>query len=155
MRPHAKKAQIELTTEIENHLPDMMADQRKLKQVLVNLMNNAIKFTEPGGRVTLRVYWDRSDDLVFQVEDTGIGMASEQIPLVFGKFHQIDSALNRKYAGTGLGLPLAQALAELHGGQLTLESELGRGTVATVRLPATRLLADDTRADLHDVRATG
>ncbi len=155
MRPHAEKAKIELTTEIEDQLPDMIADQRKLKQVLVNLMNNAIKFTEPGGRVTLRVYWDRSVDLVFQVEDTGIGMASEQIPLVFGKFHQIDSALNRKYAGTGLGLPLAQALAELHGGQLTLESELGRGTVATVRLPARRLLVDDTRANLPDVRATG
>ncbi|MDJ0896696.1 MAG: ATP-binding protein [Alphaproteobacteria bacterium] len=153
MRPHAEKAKIKLTTEIEDHLPDMIADQRKLKQVLVNLMNNAVKFTEPGGRVTLRVYWDKCDELVFQVEDTGIGMASEQIPFVFGKFHQIDSALNRKYEGTGLGLPLAQALTKLHGGKLVLDSELGRGTVATVRLPATRLLADETPANPRNVRA--
>ncbi len=155
VRPHAEKAKIELNAQFEDHLPDMIADQRKLKQILVNLLNNAVKFTEPGGRVTLRAYWDQSDELVFEIEDTGIGMAPEHIPSVFNKFHQIDSALNRKYEGTGLGLPLSRALTELHGGKLILESELGRGTLAIVRLPATRLLSTETGVSARDVRAAG
>ncbi len=74
----------------------------------------------------------------FRIADTGIGMAPEDIPTAFSKFRQIDSALNRKYEGTGLGLPLAKALTELHGGSLEIESALGAGTTVTVRLPAAR-----------------
>ena len=118
----------------------LRADERKLKQILVNLMTNAIKFTNSGGTVTLRA-WSRPDSgFVLQVEDTGIGIAPDDIPKALSQFGQVDSALNRKYEGTGLGLPLTKALVEQHGGALDLQSEVGVGTIVTVRLPAARIL---------------
>ena len=122
-------------------LPLLWADTRKLKQVLVNLLSNAVKFTPPGGRVSLRVSCDPDRGYLFQVEDTGIGIAPEDIPKALAAFQQIDSELNRKYEGTGLGLPLAKAFVEQHGGSLVLHSVVEQGTLATVTLPAERILA--------------
>lgn len=140
IRPHAQKSEIELLLEVPDNLPFLLADERKLKQILVNLMSNAVKFTEGGGSVTLRADWRLESGVEFEVMDTGIGMAREDIPVAFAKFHQIDSALNRKYEGTGLGLPLTKALTELHGGTLRLDSELGQGTRVTVWLPRSRVV---------------
>ena len=124
-------------------LPALFADARRIKQVLINLLSNAVKFTEDGGTVTVKA-WHNLDGFVIQVVDTGIGIKSSDIPKALGRFQQVDSDLNRKYEGTGLGLPLAKALVEQHGGSLDLQSRLGVGTTVTVRLPAERELSPQT-----------
>ncbi|HEY9652114.1 MAG TPA: ATP-binding protein [Coleofasciculaceae cyanobacterium] len=111
------------------------ADQRRVKQILFNLLGNAIKFTPEGGTVILRV-WREHHSAVFQIEDTGIGIAQDQIPLLFQKFQQLDSAYHRTYEGTGLGLALTKQLVELHGGRIEVESMVDNGSVFTVWLPA-------------------
>jgi PAS domain S-box-containing protein len=144
----AEQGGIKLELELSDQLPALRADKRKLKQILINLLSNAIKFTDAGGRVTLMA-WCRGDSgHVFQVIDTGIGMRLEDIPRALAPFEQVDNGLNRKFEGTGLGLPLTKALAELHGGTLDLQSQLGSGTTATVRFPAERIVRSprDTKA---------
>ena len=114
------------------------ADERRIKQILVNLLGNAVKFTKPGGEVKVSAY-KAPEGLILAVADTGIGMSQEDIPLAMAHFGQIDSSLGRKYEGTGLGLPLARQLAELHGGTLTIDSTPNVGTTVTVTLPAERI----------------
>ena len=101
-----------------------------------------IKFTDAGGRVTFRA-WYGDGGMVFQVADTGIGIAAENITIALAPFRQVEHGLARKYHGSGLGLPLAKSLAELHGGSLDLQSEPGVGTTITVRLPASRVVVID------------
>lgn len=112
-----------------------------MKQVLINLLSNAVKFTQAGGRVIVAADADESG-VRFIVRDTGIGMRPEDIPKALSPFGQIDSALARQYAGTGLGLPLAKELVELHGGHLRIDSELGRGTTVTITLPPERTVVE-------------
>ena len=114
------------------------ADAAKLRQILLNLLSNAMKFTRPGGEIELRVSELAEEGLAFTVEDTGIGMSAEELPIALAPFGQIDSSLARKYEGTGLGLPLTKALVELHGGALSIASEPGRGTAVTVSIPGRR-----------------
>jgi signal transduction histidine kinase len=121
--------------------PRLRIDELKLKQILLNLLSNAIKFTPPGGRVQVATALD-SDGFVIKVRDTGIGIASNDLPKVLIPFTQLDSKLSRKHGGTGLGLPLTKGLVELHGGSLAIESEVGVGTTVTVRLPAARIAGD-------------
>jgi PAS domain S-box-containing protein len=137
---HAKTGEVALDLDIRDDLPLLWADERKLKQILVNLLANAVKFTEPGGAVTFRAWCREDSGFVFQVVDTGIGIAASDIPKALLQFGQIDSNLSRKYEGTGLGLPLSKALIELHGGSLDLQSQLGVGTTVTVRFPPNRLI---------------
>ncbi|WP_162917325.1 sensor histidine kinase [Dongia deserti] len=125
--------------EIAHELPILRADERRVRQILLNLLSNAVKFTPRGGRVRLIAFCDEKE-FVVQVADTGIGMAKEDIPRALERFGQLDSDLNRKYEGTGLGLPLTKKLAELHGGRLEIESELCVGTKVTVAFPAERLV---------------
>jgi PAS domain S-box-containing protein len=117
----------------------LMADRRMIKQILRNLISNAIKFTPPGGTVAVSVV--RADDLglCLDIEDTGIGMAPEDIPLALDRFSQVDSTLARPYEGTGLGLSLAKSLVEKHGGVLEIDSAPGCGTTVRVRFPAERV----------------
>jgi len=138
VKQRARENQLDLNVEIRGTLPILYADERKVKQVLMNLLSNAVKFTEPGGAVTLKAWHQMDSGFVFQVIDSGIGMAPHDIPKALSQFGQIDSDLNRKYDGTGLGLPLSKSLVEMHGGSLDLQSQLGVGTTATVRLPAVR-----------------
>jgi signal transduction histidine kinase len=112
------------------------ADTTKLKQILLNLLSNAVKFTQFGGTVQLSVQRAAGDRVEIAVADTGIGMNAEEIALALQPFRQADNSHTRKYQGTGLGLPLANALVELHGGKLTIESAPGSGTKVIVRLPA-------------------
>ena len=116
----------------------LWGDERKLKQILINLLSNAVKFTPEGGSVTLEVCDSEDGSISFRVIDTGIGMASSSIPQIMEPFTQVDSNLNRKYEGTGLGLPLTKALVDLHGGRLEIHSQLGDGTTAVVCLPPER-----------------
>jgi signal transduction histidine kinase len=120
-------------------MPILWAEQRRIKQVLINLLSNAVKFTPSGGGITITLRRERDDGLAIAVSDTGIGIRQEDMAVVMAPFGQVDTGLNRKFEGTGLGLPLTRAFVEMHGGQLTLESALGKGTTATVRLPAKRI----------------
>ncbi|MBD1923582.1 GAF domain-containing protein [Microcoleus sp. FACHB-831] len=124
---------LQLSMEIAPNVTVCVADQRRLKQILVNLLSNAVKFT-PIGSVTLKV--NQTEDTVhFSVIDTGIGIAEADLANLFQPFRQLDSGLNRKYEGSGLGLALSCKLAKLHGGNITVESELGRGSCFTLHLP--------------------
>jgi PAS domain S-box-containing protein len=127
-------------TEIEPYLPMLIGDERALTQILINLLSNAFKFTPSGGRVTLRVQRGAAGGIELEVADTGIGIAPEHITTVLSPFGQVEGPLQRRHNGTGLGLPLARALTELHHGRLTLRSVLGKGTRVVVWLPARRLL---------------
>jgi signal transduction histidine kinase len=131
-------AKVHLTVESDADLPKIHADERKLKQIVMNLVSNAVKFTPAGGDVAVLSFVDEAGDLSIEVRDTGIGMAPEEIPKALAAFGQVDSSLARKHEGTGLGLPLVKALVEMHGGRFTLTSERGRGTSAIVTLPKTR-----------------
>ena len=129
---------------IELRLPEttvrLRADRTRLMQVLINLMSNAVKFTPEKGRITLAASVAASGDLIVSVIDTGIGMTEPEIAIALEPFGQVDNTLSRAFEGTGLGLPLARKLTELHGGQLQVASVKGRGTTVTVTLPAARVL---------------
>ena len=135
----ARRAEIDFGTEIAKPLPELIGDPAKLTQILVNLLSNAIKFTAPGGKVRLRVERCLHQGITFQVEDTGIGMSAEQIPIALTPFGQIETGLARKRDGVGLGLPLTKRLVELHGGTIEIDSEPGKGTVVSAHLPEERL----------------
>ena len=138
MRSRAERGGLTLTADVPPGLPLLMADERKLKQVLLNLLSNAIKFTKPGGRVTAAVRAGDTGAVTITVSDTGIGIAKEDIAIALAPFSQIDSALNRRFEGTGLGLPLAKALTELHQGEFGIASGPDQGTRVTVSFPAAR-----------------
>lgn len=132
----ATKKDIKLITLIEGDLEEITLDVRRVRQILINLLNNAVKFTPNGGRVTLEVNASQADRTVyFKVKDTGIGIAQENISKLFQPFVQIDSSLNRQYSGTGLGLALVRRIVEMHGGTVSVTSELGKGSEFTVSLP--------------------
>lgn len=138
-RQKARDRAIELTFEA-NLLPEQdtfVGDPRRIQQILDNLLSNALKFTGNEGQVNLRVRRE-NQTAVLQVEDTGIGIAEAQIPLLFKKFQQLETSRQRQYPGTGLGLALSQQLAELHGGSIHVNSRVGVGSVFTVRLPLQR-----------------
>ena len=136
----ARASNVDFEIEADSDLPPIRADRRKMLQILVNLISNGIKFSHAGDRVTLKISSDPEEGYLFRISDTGIGISSADIPTAMAPFGQVESDLNRKYEGGGLGLPLTRALAEMHGGTLTLESEPGVGTIATVRLPPDRIV---------------
>ena len=136
----ATKQGVELIVVAEDKLPRLRADAKKIRQILLNLLTNAIKFTQRGGRITVTVWARSGSGYVLQVADTGIGISLEDIPKALGVFGQVDSSFSRKHEGTGLGLPLTKSLAELHGGSLDLQSQPGVGTTVTIRFPAERLV---------------
>ncbi len=136
----AKEGKVKLNLHIPHNLPSLRGEEKAMKQILANLLTNAIKFTPDGGSVTLSAMIDQDDQMVISVVDSGIGIAPEDIAVAMAPFGQIESALSRKHQGTGLGLPLTKALVELHGGTLDLESEMGNGTSVTLIFPAVRVV---------------
>ncbi|HEX3861426.1 MAG TPA: ATP-binding protein [Stellaceae bacterium] len=134
MRDQLARAELNLTTQLPGKLT-ILADRTKLRQIVLNLLSNAVKFTNPGGTVGISVEAVTDGRVRLRVSDTGIGMSADQIPVALAMFGQVDVRLERRYEGTGLGLPLAKSLAELHGGELSIESELGHGTTVTILLP--------------------
>ncbi|MCH7710973.1 MAG: hypothetical protein IH903_04990 [Proteobacteria bacterium] len=143
VKERAANGGVTLKIEIPQELPALRFDERKLKQILINLLSNGIKFTPPGGTVTIKTWCRPDSGYVLQIIDTGIGIALEDIPKALAPFSQVDSELSRKYEGTGLGLPLTKSLVELHGGSLDLQSTVGVGTTVTIRLPAERIVAGE------------
>jgi PAS domain S-box-containing protein len=137
----AETAKITLCKLNHEPVPGLFADPRKIKQILLNLLSNAIKFTPPGGTVTISRSIRPDGGLTLTVEDTGIGIALENIPIATSRFGQVDSSMTRRYSGTGLGLPLTIGLIELHQGTLSIQSEVGRGTTVTVSFPPHRSIA--------------
>jgi CheY-like chemotaxis protein len=153
VKQQAFNKRIQIDSHISTHINNINIDERRIKQVLINLLTNAVKFTPNQGFVNLRVAigsgdtWqgeatipqqlrDRnSPTILFQVVDTGIGIAAKDLQMLFQPFVQVDSALNRQYEGTGLGLALVKQIVELHGGQVMVESEVGQGSCFTVALP--------------------
>ena len=136
----AEKANIQLTETVPGDIPPIHADQRRLRQILVNLLSNAVKFTPEGGRVQVSAA-RRQGGVIVEVSDTGIGMTQDQIAKALEPFGQIDSSISRKYEGTGLGLPIAKQLTELHGGTLSIKSAVNIGTTITFALPPERVVA--------------
>ena len=149
----AKKANIELSGAAQ---PDMhiRADNRRMRQILINILSNAVKFTRDGGEVRLTAA-KTENGVIVEVRDTGIGMLPDQIGKALEPFGQIESSTSRKHEGTGLGLPLARRLTELHGGTLTIKSQVDVGTVVTIVLPPERYLAGATSATPALLRAAG
>jgi signal transduction histidine kinase len=139
MEPQAQKANVTMQTDLTQGAFLLKADDRRLRQVLLNLLSNAVKFTPDGGAVSISAA-SRDGGLAITVTDTGIGIAAKDIPLALERFGQIDSTLSRRYQGTGLGLPLAKHLVELHNGSLAIESEVGNGTTVTITFPVERVL---------------
>ncbi|MCG2810565.1 MAG: HAMP domain-containing histidine kinase [Candidatus Aminicenantes bacterium] len=135
VREKALVHNIALNTSIAEGLDDAMVDVRKFKQMVYNLLANAVKFTPDGGSILLQAQRAPGGQLEFSVSDTGIGIAEKDIPRLFAPFEQLDSSLARKYEGTGLGLSMVKRLAELHGGTVSVHSELGKGSCFTVRIP--------------------
>jgi two-component system, cell cycle sensor histidine kinase PleC len=138
VRARAGEARVTLSAPASEPLR-LWADQRAIKQVLVNLLSNAVKFSKPGGTVTIGARREHGD-LLIEVSDTGIGIAPDALERVFEPFQQADARLSRRYGGTGLGLAISRRLLEQHDGTLTLKSQEGVGTVATMRLPASRMI---------------
>ncbi len=141
VEPRATVGKVRVVKKLAPDLPDIRADTRRLKQVLLNLLSNAVKFTPPGGHVELEARVAEDAGVQIVVHDTGIGMDPKDIPRALEPFAQVDNALSRRFEGTGLGLPLSRKLVELHGGTLTIASEIAKGTSVVVHLPPNRTLA--------------
>ena len=135
VRPMAQEREIDLSIEVAPDLPELRTDPGKLRQIVVNLLSNAVKFTESGGNVRLAAEPCEGWAVSIRITDTGVGIAPEDIPNVMTPVGEIVESYDRRHGGVGLGLPLTQELVALLGGEFVLESELGRGTTAVVRLP--------------------
>jgi two-component system, cell cycle sensor histidine kinase PleC len=131
----ARDKNIVMETTVSPGLPNFHADPLRLKQILINLLSNAVKFTPAGGRVELDITALDAGVGSIVLSDTGIGMSAAEIGTAMSPFGQVDAGFNKRHEGTGLGLPIAHALARLHGGNLKIESQKGRGTRITVTLP--------------------
>ncbi|CAK9889559.1 MULTISPECIES: response regulator [Pseudomonas] len=133
--PLANEKQLRFTVSVEAQVPaTLYTDRQRLEQILKNLLSNAVKFTERG-EVSLSVGWQAGAGIVFSVRDSGIGIAADQQQSIFEAFHQADGTTNRRYGGTGLGLSISRDLAQLLGGQISVDSSLGKGSVFSLILP--------------------
>jgi signal transduction histidine kinase len=136
MRQRAGERAIDLKVEIDPELPKLRVDRQHLKQMIINFLSNAVKFTEPGGVITLGAHVTAESKLRIWVRDSGIGIAGDDLERALQPFGQIENSQSRSQIGWGLGLAISKSLAELNGGVLALESEPGRGTIASVTFPA-------------------
>jgi len=135
----AAQGKLALVDACPDDLPALIADERKLKQALLNLLTNSVKFTPEGGSIRIEAEMAPEGDMLVRVIDSGIGMTPEQVRKAMRPFEQIDSSFNRKYEGTGLGLPIIDSLMRLHGGAVEIDSAPGAGTRATLRFPKLRI----------------
>ena len=136
----AKKGNLKLSYDPPESLPKLWGEARRVKQILINLLSNSVKFTRPGGEISVQVLVEKSGNLAITVFDTGIGIAAEDMEQIMTPFGQAHTGLNRKYEGTGLGLPLSKMFVEMHGGALVIESDLDVGTAVCALFPASRVL---------------
>jgi signal transduction histidine kinase len=137
--PIAERKLIDVDCELVHSSTLICVDQTKFKQIILNLLSNGVKFTDSRGRIIIGSGLNGQGDLVISIKDTGIGIPSEHLERVLNPFEQVADHLTKENEGTGLGLPIARALIELHGGSLTLSSDLGVGTTVALRLPHERI----------------
>jgi signal transduction histidine kinase len=135
----AQKSKVRISTTLDPEVRLIRADDRRMRQILINLLSNAVKFTPEGGKIHVSSFL-KDGDLAMEVRDTGIGIAAEDIVKVMTSFGQVESKISRKYEGSGLGLPLAKHLVELHGGTMTIQSQVDVGTTVTIVLPSDRIV---------------
>jgi signal transduction histidine kinase len=135
-QPSAREAGLSLIAEIDENLPAVVGDERRLAQVLDNLLQNAIKFSNPGGTITVRMRTEE-DRVCTEVQDTGIGIPADQLSRIFDRFYQVDGTTTRRFGGTGLGLAIVKQIVEAHGGQVGVKSKPDRGSLFYFRLPKT------------------
>jgi PAS domain S-box-containing protein len=140
VQPRAKAENVTLSIKVDENLFALRGDERRLKQILLNLLTNAIKFTQESGKISLDCRIETEGQIAIVVTDNGIGMSGEDIKTALEPFGQVDAVFIRKYEGTGLGLPLTKQLVELHRGTLEVESKLGIGTTVTVLFPKERVI---------------
>ncbi|MGF1610680.1 MAG: ATP-binding protein [Kiloniellales bacterium] len=138
-RAQSDRAGLSISLDIDPQLPPIWADERSLRQILLNLISNAIKFTPAGGGVTIGARCETNGDIRLWVTDNGIGIATENLAKVTQPFTQVENVYERRHHGSGLGLSLVRALSEIHGGSIEIDSRLGGGTTVTVRLPSQRV----------------
>jgi PAS domain S-box-containing protein len=146
VKDRAATGLLNLRVDIEENMPPLRADSTRMTEILLNLLSNAIKFTELGGAISLNVRRTEDGGAEFVVRDNGCGMTQAEVEIALERFGQVDGGLSRRHEGSGLGLPLARSLAELHGGSLTLSSAKGRGTTVTLILPPSRIVSAETAA---------
>lgn len=151
----AKGANLATQVELPDNLPKLTGDARIIKQMLLNLLTNAIKFTPDGGIVSVGGHVDNTGDMLIRVRDTGIGIAQEDFDRILEPFGQADASLEREYEGTGLGLPLVKAMIELHQGELEMQSEVGVGTMVGLRFPQCRTVPHRSAAADADTARNG
>lgn len=144
-----KGIKIDLLYDLSNTEDYLWADRERLEKIILNLLNNAIKYTPTAGKVTLEVK-QQNQQILFTVADSGIGIAQEQIPHLFEQFHQLEKPRSRVYGGTGLSLALSKKLIELHGGTITVESQLGKGSIFTISLPQNQVKKLQTLPERKD-----
>ena len=142
VRLQAEKAGVAIDHADAGVLPKLRCDAKKILQVLINVLSNAVKFTPAGGSVAVAAELASDGDLVVSVSDTGIGIAPEDVARVLSPFGRVESSYVRTQEGTGLGLPLAKRLVELHGGDLEIESRLAVGTTVRIKFPSRRIARD-------------
>ena len=136
VQPRAESGEVTIVEAMPKEVLTMITDGKKFKQIMLNLLSNAVKFTPPGGQVHVTAWVEiGTPSYTFEVRDTGIGIAPKDISRAMAPFGQVDSALSRKYEGTGLGLPLTKKFVELMGGKFNIESEVGNGTTIRFTLP--------------------
>ena len=153
VKQRAEDGGLTLTVSVAGNLPPVIADERKMKQVFLNLLTNAIKFTEPGGSVAVTV-GPQAKGILCEVSDTGVGIDPQDIPAVLTPFGQINNQSNRRHKGTGLGVPLTKRMVELHGGIFEIDSAPNTGTRIRFTIPAERVeAAARIKRDLEDAKA--
>jgi signal transduction histidine kinase len=135
LQPELERKRLTLTQELDAQLPLVKADEKRISQVLMNLLSNAVKYSYAGGRIAITVSQPDDQSIEVQIEDTGVGLTPEQLSQLFTPFYRADSALSDKVGGTGLGLTIARSFVELHGGSISVHSQVGSGSVFSFRLP--------------------
>ena len=141
MQPQANRERIIIRTSLAADVPNVVADARSLRQILLNIMSNAVKFTRAGGQVIVSSSLEPSGEVVVRVRDTGIGMSEKDLETALKPFRQVSSSATDRDHGTGLGLPLTKALVEANRASFAIESTPGQGTLVRITFPTTRVLA--------------
>jgi two-component system phosphate regulon sensor histidine kinase PhoR len=147
MRPQAEAGGLVLAVELPPDLPHVLVDEERVRQVVVNLLHNAIKFTPPGGSIIVSAATggEEEDEVIVEVRDTGMGIAKVDLPRVFERFYKSDRARTRAHGGTGLGLAIARHIVESHGGRIWVKSKEGKGSSFFFSLPVDGELIEKER----------
>ena len=140
MQPQANREQVIVRSNLPSSVPPVVADRRSMRQIALNLVSNAVRFTPAGGQIIVSTSYSPEGDVVVRFRDSGIGMSEDEIEIAMMPFQQVNPGNRRRGEGTGLGLPLTKAMVELHGGSFEIHSKLDHGTTVTLRLPPDRLV---------------